>query len=201
MMHCALSPDGRFIAYGSQCYGHFIDRIDGVAQVRRWAEIGMRSEYPHHACFSNDSAFAALNACHFYHGATVGVRLAEVEGAETAAYEEDDRTTLIDGRLRVYAATWLPPETGKEGFALAGAGYLDIVSTSGDLQSATSFGSTASSIDYCPKAGVLAVASYSGFLHVFDPANPAEQGTVIGYRPIKERYRWVLWSDRAPFRW
>jgi hypothetical protein len=201
MMHCALSPDGRFIAYGSQCYGHFIDRIDGVGQLRRWAEIGQLSEYPHDACFSDDSAVAALNSCHFYHGATVGVRLADIEGAQTPPYEEDPRTRLIDGRLRVYASTWLPLEAGEGGFALAGGGDLDIVSPKGDLRGITSFGSSASSIDYCPKTGLLAVASYSGFLHVFDPSRPAQADAVIGYRPIHERYRWVLWRDRPPFRW
>lgn len=201
MMHCALSPDGRFIAYGSQCYGHFIDRIDGVGQLRRWAEIGPASEYPHDACFSDDSAFAALNSCHFYHGATVGIRLAEVEGARTPPYEEDRLTSVIDGRLRVYASTWLPLGPEKEGFALAGAGDLDIVSTDGDLRGVTLFGSSASSVDYCPKTGVLAVGSYSGFLHLFDPSKPARPDATIGYRPIRELYRWVLWRDRAPFRW
>jgi hypothetical protein len=201
MMHAALSPDGRFIAYGSQCYGHFIDRIDGIGSVRRWATIGHRSEYPHHACFSDDSAHAALNSCHFYHGATLGVRLADIEDAETPSYDEDARTTVIDGRLRVYAATWLPTKTGREGFALAGAGYLDIVSPSGDVRSTVGFGSSASSIDYCPKTGLLAVASYSGFLHIYDPSRAAEEGKVIGYRPIHERYRWVLWRDSEPFRW
>ena len=201
MMHAALSPDGRFIAYGSQCYGHFIDRIDGIGSVRRWATIGHRSEYPHYACFSDDSAYAALNSCHFYHGATLGVRLADVEDAETPSYDEDDRARLIDGRLRVYAATWLPTGPDKDGFALAGAGYLDIVSPTGDVRSTVGFGSSASSIDYCPKTGLLAVASYSGFLHIYDPSRAAEEGTVIGYRPIHERYRWVLWRDREPFRW
>ncbi len=201
MLHCGLAPDGKFIAYGSQCYGHFIDRIDGIGVTRRWAEIGYRSEYPHNACFSDDSAFAALNSCHFYHGATVGVRLDQVEGAQTAAYEPDERTTLLDDRLRVYAATWLPLGPEKDGFALAGVSYLNIVSTEGGMRSTTCFGSSASSIDYCPKTGWLAVASYSGFLHLFEPARAAEDGTVIGYRPIHERYRWVLWRDRAPFRW
>lgn len=201
MMHCALSPDGRFLAYGSQCYGHFIDRIDGMGQLRRWAEIGYHSEYPHYAVFSSDSAWAALNSCHFYHGATACVRLADVEGIETEPYADDERVTLIDERLRVYAATWLPLGPAKDGFALAGAGYLDFVATDGMIRNTVCFGSSASSIDYCPKTGLLAVASYSGFLHLYDPARLAEEGQGIGYRPLHEHYRWVFWRDRAPFRW
>jgi hypothetical protein len=201
MMHCALSPDGKFIAYGSQCHGHFIDRIIGTGEVQFWAEIGYHSEYPHYACFSDDSTHAALNSCHFYHGATVGVRLADVEGVETAPYEEDARVKVIDERLRVYAATWLPLGPEREGFALAGASYLDVVSVEGEVRNTVCFGSSASSIDYCPKTGLLAVASYSGFLHLYDPTQLAQDGSAIGYRPIHEHYRWVFWKDRAPFRW
>jgi len=62
MMHCALSADGRFIAHGSQRYGHFIDQIEGVGTLRQWAEIGRCSAYPHYAWFSDDSASAALRA-------------------------------------------------------------------------------------------------------------------------------------------
>ena len=202
MMHCDLSPDGKFIAYGSQSYGHFIDRIDGVGEIRSWAEIGHLSEYPHYACFSDDSTLVALNSCHFYNGATVCARLADIEGLHTNPYEEDRHAPLIDNRLRVYAATWLPSkEEQKEGFALAGASYLDIVSSDGTLLSSSYFGSSASSIDYCPKTGLLAVASYSGFLHIFVPSQTAEKEKAVGYRPILEQYRWVFWHDRPPFCW
>jgi hypothetical protein len=201
MIHCALSPDGRYVAYGSQSTSHYIDRIEGLGRLQRWAEIGPGSEYPHCACFSDDAAVAALNSCHFYHGATLGVRLADIEGATMQAYEDDRRAPLIDDRLRVYAATWLPLGPEKEGFALAGAGYLNIVSPSGDVRSRTYFGSTACSIDFCPRTNRLAVASYSGFLHIYDPLRPAIEGRVIGYRPIHEFYRWVVWKDCPPFRW
>ena len=202
MMHCGLSPDGKFIAYGSQCYGHFIDHIAGIGEIQQWAKIGHLSEYPHYACFSDDSAFAALNSCHFYHGATACVRLADVKGMQTEPYEENECAPMINDRLRVYAATWLPFGESQNGsFALAGAGYLDIVSTDGTVLSTTYFGSSASSIDYCPKTGLLAVASYSGFLHIFIPSQAAEEGRTIGFRPIHEQYRWVFWSDRSPFRW
>lgn len=201
MMHCGLSPDGQFIAYGSQCYGHFVDRVVGIGAISRFAEIGYRSEYPHYACFSDDSAYAALNSCHFYHGATVGIRVADCEGAHTPPYREDERVKLIDDRLRVYAGTWLPLGNDRDGFALGGAGYLDIVSVEGSARNTIFFGASASSIDYCPKTGVLALGSYAGFLHLYDPTRAADEGTAIGYRPLHERYRWVLWRDRPPFRW
>lgn len=199
MMHCGLSPDGRFIAYGAQSYGHFIDRIEEDGTMRRWAHIGHLSEYPHFAGFSDDGAVVALNSCHFYHGATLAVRVAEAEGLVSEPYEEDDRTPMLDEQLRVYAGTWLPG--AESGFALAGAGHLNIRKLDGALHSSTYIGSTASSIDYCPRTGQLAVGVYSGFLHLFDATRRAPDDRVIGYHPILERYRWVLWTDRAPFRW
>ena len=201
MMHSALSPDGRFIAFGSQCYGHFISRIDGIGDVRRFAKIGHRSEYPHNACFSDDSAHAALNSCHFYRGATLGVQLDQIEGADTPEYEDDPRVTELDDHLRVYASTWLPDIGGQGVFALAGSSYLNMRGLDGAMRASLYFGSSASSIDYCPKTGQLAVGSYSGFLHLYDPKRVAEPGTVIGYKPFHERYRWVIWQNRAPFRW
>ena len=203
-LHCALSPDGRFIACGSQFYGHVIDRIEGVAAVRRWAKIGHRSKYPCYAWFSDDGARAALSSCDFngrgYNGASLGVRLSEIENISTEPYAENKHTTLIDDEP-VYAAAWLPLGPQKDGFVLAGEDYLNIVSSDGTLRSSTHFGYPASSIDYCPKTGIVALGSHSGFLHVFDPNRQAETDQAIGYRPIREVYRWVLWKNRAPFRW
>lgn len=204
MMHCALSPDGCFIAYGSQCYGHYIDAIDGPGRVRRWATLGYISEYPHNACFSDDGGFVALNSCHFYHGRTLGARIAAVEGIVTEPYQETDLTKEIDGALRVYASAWLPADVAGHAsgaFALAGAGYLNIVTPDGEILARQCFGSSASSIDYCPKSKQLLLGSYSGFLHVYDIAENEEADLAIGDRPRRERSRWVLWKDRPPFRW
>jgi len=210
-MHCALSPDGRFIAYGSESHGHFIDWIEGVATLRRWAHIGPRSEYPNCAWFSDDGATVALSSYHHYNGATLRVRLSEIEGLSTEKYAEHERATLIDGNSRVYGTAWLPLGSDQDGFALAGTGYLNIVSSGGTIMSSTHFGSIASSIDYCPKTGILAVGSYAAVLHVYAPNRQAEADQAIGYRPIRELYRWVLRSRgrevprpgerRAPFRW
>ena len=210
-MHCALSPEGQFIAYGSESYGHFIDRIECVATLRRWAHIGPRSEYPNRAWFSDNGTTVALSSYHHYNGATLRVRLSEIEGLSTEKCAEDERATLIDGSSRAYGAVWLPLGPGKDGFALAGTGYLNVISSDGAIRSSTHFGSLASSIDYCPKTGILAVGSYAAVLHVYDPSRQAETDQAIGYRPIHERYRWMLRSDlrgvqspgkpRAPFRW
>jgi hypothetical protein len=204
MMHCALSPDGRFIAYGSQCYRHFVDAILPDGTTQRWGEIGYHSEYPHNACFSNDSSYVAVNSCHFYNGATVAAKVADIEGEQTECYEESDLVTSIDSMLRVYASTWLPAGVAGSAdgaFALAGLGYLNVADPTGALAFRQEFGSSASSIDYCPKTRRLVLGSYSGFLHVYDVDTEESPDRVCGYKPRKELYRWVFWRDQAPFRW
>jgi hypothetical protein len=204
MMHCALSPDGRFVAYGSQCYGHFVDEILPDGTTRRWGEVGYHSEYPHNACFSGDSTFVAFNSCHFYNGATVASKLVDIEGAQTECYEESDVVTAIDHSLRVYASTWLPAgiAASEHGlFALAGLGYLNVADPFGKLAFRQEFGSSASSIDFCPKTRRLVLASYSGFIHVYDVDAEESPDRVCGYKARKELYRWVFWKDQQPFRW
>jgi hypothetical protein len=204
MMHCALSPDGRFIAYGSQCYGHFIDAVLPDATTRRWAEIGYHSEYPHHACFSEDGTFVAMNSCHFYNGATVCASVVPNEGAHTDCYEESEHVKAIDTSLRVYASAWLPAgiaghDTGI--FALGGVGYLNSPDPFGKVIFRQEFGSSASSMDFCPKTRRLVLASYSGFIHVYDVDSEESPDRVCGYKARKELYRWILWKGHEPFRW
>jgi hypothetical protein len=204
MTHCALSSDGRFVAYGSQDEGHYLDFIADDGTARRWATIGHRSEYPHDACFSDDGEFASLNSCHFYNGATVGVKVSDVEGLITPNYEDHPAVRLLNAYLRVYSSTWLPADatgSGSAGFALCGLSFLNCVTPSGAVAFEQYFGSSASAIDYCPKARRLIVSSFSGFLHVYDVDAMEAPDRAIGFNARKEVYRWVLWKGREPFRW
>lgn len=204
MTHCAISPDGRFAAYGCQDEGHFIDTLADNGSARRWATIGYRSEYPHDACFSDDGRFAALNSCHFYHRATIGVEVKKLERVQTPNYEDDPRVRLLNSYLRVYASTWLP--TSALGidpglFALCGVGILTCVTPSGNVACEQYFGSSASAVDYCPKTRRMIVASCSGFLHLYDVDATEMPGRAIGYNAMRELYRWIFWKDFRPFRW
>jgi hypothetical protein len=204
MTHCALSPDGRFIGYGSQDHGHYLDMLGGDGTAKRWATIGHRSEYPHDACFSDDGRFAAFNSCHFYSGVTVGVVVPEIEGAETAPYREDDRVRQLNPYLRVYASTWLPADAiGVEpgGFVLCGLGFATCVTPEGRVVFEQYFGSSASAVDYCPRTRRMIISSYAGFLHVYDIDALELHGRAIGFNPRRELYRWILWKDCRPMRW
>ncbi len=204
MVHGDLSPDGNLAAFGLQHTKHFVAtlREDGVEP---FARVGQYSEYPHFALFSDDGRFLAFNSCHFYNGITGVLEVATARGLETPSWEEDPRFPVVENSLRVYGATWLPPGATEEAtgaFCLAGAGWLKCVTPGGELLWEHLFGSTASSLDYCPKSNTLLLGSYSGFLHVLDPGAEAEAGTEIGYRPRRERKRWVFWrEEKTPLQW
>ncbi len=213
MTHVAISRDGTRLAWGNQSSPHFLGEVGPGGQVAHYATVGNASEYPHYACFSGDGDVVALNSCHFYNGATVAFAWPGNRGKELAAYEEHEEAPVIENSLRVYAACWLPKDVanaivGRETehpgmFALAGSGLLRIQLATGPLGSAQGFGSSASSIDFCPESKRLALGSYSGFVHLYDPYEEELPGRIDGFRPRRELVRWALWKDlpHGPIRW
>lgn len=202
MVHVALSADGTFLACGAQDEGHHLFSVDAAGEPKHWATLGHASEYPDDACFSEDGAYVALNSCHFYNGATIVARVAEVAGLTTEPYDEDTRTPVINDYLRVYASTWLPGEAlggGAGVFALAGAGVLTLVGIDGKVRSELMFGSSASGIDYCPKTQTLVLGSYSGFLHFLRPGE--DDPSAIGWHASREVKRWCFLKDLPPLQW
>lgn len=212
MTHVALSRDGKRLAFGCQSYGHFLATITDE-QTQWYATVGHLSEYPHFACFSDDGRFAALNSCHFYNGATVSFDWEGNEGAQLESYEEHDAAPLIDGSLRVYAARWLdrgvvesivgPGAKSQGGFLLAGSGIMRMQGATGGLGFVQGFGSSASSLDFCPETRRIALGSYSGMLHVYNSDQEELEGRIDGVRPRRELYRWLVWDGlpEGPIRW
>lgn len=204
MVHADLSPDGTLAALGKQLSAHYLVALDG-GEKPPFARIGQQFEYPHYARFSGDGRYVTLNSCHSYDGMTGVLEVPSTAGLEIPEYEADSRFPTIDSAMRVYAAAWLPPKAaGKDtgAFVLAGAGWMKCVTPKGEVLWDHFFGSTASSLDYCPKTNTLLLGSFSGFLHVLDPSSEAEAGIEIGFRPRKELKRWVLWREEAaPLQW
>ena len=202
MTHVGLSADGRFVGYGSQGYGHYLDRIEPDGEIVRHAFVDVASSYPHDACLSADGSFVAFNSCHFYNGATLALPTAPIRDREIRP--DDPLARVVDANLRVYASAWLPEEAAGAApgaFALAGSGFLACVTPEGRVLFEQGFGSSASAIDYCPISRRLLLSSYSGFLHVYDVDAVEPPDRVIGYNARRELYRWVLWKGIEPFRW
>jgi hypothetical protein len=205
MLHSALSPDGNFAALGTQDAGHYVVRLDAFDGPTYYATLGYLSEYPHNACFSDDSAFVAFNSCHFYNGMTFASALRDIHGLDTSPYEKHDVQTVLNDYLRVYTSTFLPQSmtaSDSGAFILAGASFAACVTPAGELQWEIGFGSSAGGVDVCPETGRVLLSSHSGMLHLLEPTKPQSVLINSGYNSPNELQRWVFW-DRldAPIIW
>ncbi|MDH0300837.1 MULTISPECIES: hypothetical protein [unclassified Pseudomonas] len=190
MEHAALSPDGRLIALGEQCGRHLL--LD--AQLQPLAEIEPASEYPHFALFNRRGDHLLLNACHFYHGTTLGVGVADLDGQHQGT---DPRTLLLQDGARIHAGV------ARDGEYIVGdaQGYLRAFGEDGREHWQHYLGSTISAMDISADGKTLAVASHAGFISLvaLDSGRPEWQ---IGTGPHGEVRRWVCWKGLdGPLAW
>ena len=198
VVHAAVSPDGRFVAWGwEDAPGHFIERIDGK-KIERIGVVGTVSDRPYNVLFTDDSARVLSNTRHMQGGVTVCPTIESVKGSEE--YDDlPDGTPHTDEYLRAYGIGFLPGGV----VWIGGAGWTHAAPLLGGKPAFTHlFGSSMNAFDYDPVSKRAIVASASGVLHVVDPASAAEPGRARGYKPRKELYRWIFWDTlKAPIRW
>lgn len=157
MEHGAVSPDGAWIAVGSQMSKHYLFDAETYALA---AQIGPHGEYPHYALFSEDGKHVALNASHFYAGGTICVATADAPGMNTDFYETDSRIRLIEDGARVYAGV---ARTGE--FLLGDAyGYVRGCGIADGLRWRHYVGGTVSGMDISADGKRLLVGTYAGIL-------------------------------------
>ncbi|WP_457472140.1 hypothetical protein [Pseudomonas sp. TE21394] len=193
MEHGAVSADGRLIVVGEQGSRHLV--LDH--QLRPVAAIGPASEYPHFALFNRTGDQLLLNACHFYSGATLAVRVADLPGLDTDYYSQDPRTPLVQDGARVYAAV------ARDGEYIVGDayGYLRAFGEDGVEHWQHYLGSTISALDISTDGRTLVAASHAGFVSLIalDGGRPAWQ---IGTGKHGEVRRWLFWKDwDKPMAW
>lgn len=191
MAHGDVSPDGRWLAYGSQSSEHQLkDLQTGAVHTYEPA-----SSYPHFARFSEDSREVWYNACHFYNGATFKVPLAEA--AQEKEWGSPEEWLLTNEEMRVYAGVSL-----KEGYILGDAyGYLKFIDKKGQEIWRYFVGSTISGMTLTVDEKVLAVGTYGGMLHLLDLKCGQKNEYSIGTAAILETDRWMLWQNQEPLRW
>ncbi len=197
MIHAALSPDGRFVALGTQMDDHHVLRLSDDGRSSVYASLECLSSYPHDACFSDDSTLIALNSCHFYGGATLVSSLSAICGLNVQREQQQKVQTVLNDYLRVYASGYLPASMAgvdQGAFLLAGAGFATCVTPSGRVLWEIEFGSSAGSVDVCPETGRVLIASHSGMLHLFDPSKRQEVPIFAGYQAPLEERRWLFWD-------
>ena len=194
MEHGAISPNGKFIAIGSQDSLHLIFD-DSLKLV---GKIGHFSEYPHHALFSHDSDLVALNSCHFYHGVTIGVATSALPGIETEPYEESSDITVLEEGARVYAGVSRDDE-----FIIGDAsGYLRAFTKTGKPKWLHFIGSSIGDIDIAGDGKTLICSTYAGFISILDLDKGNMESYEIGTGEHHERMRWLFWkNERTPLVW
>lgn len=190
MEHGAVSPDGRLIVLGEQSSRHLV--LD--EQLQPLAQIGPGGEYPHFALFNRKGDQLIVNACHFYNGGTLGVRVADLPGLDTEYYSEDPRTPLLQEGARVYAGV-----AGNGEYIVGDAyGYLRAFGEDGAEHWQHYLGSTISAMDISADGRTLVAASHAGFISVIalGAGRPEWQ---IGTGEHGEVRRWLFWKglDRA----
>lgn len=195
MAHATVSSDGQWIACGAQDGRHRIFNGRG----EHVCEIGPHGEYPHHAAFFADGRHVALNACHFYNGATIAVDTTAFAGIDTGFYEEHPAVRIVEPDGRMYASAPVPGG----GLALGDAnGYVRAVDAEGNLLWKQHVGSTISAMAASADGRLLAVGSYSGTVHLLDLSCGNQGPEQIGVNARRELRRWMFWTgEAAPLAW
>lgn len=193
MEHGAVSADGRLIVVGEQGSRHLV--LD--EQLKPLAHIGPGSEYPHFALFNRAGDQLIVNACHFYSGATLAVRVADLHGLDTDYYSQDPRTPLVQDGARVYAGV------ARDGEYIVGDayGYLRAFGEEGKEHWQHYLGSTISAMDISADGQTLVAASHAGVISVIalDSGRPEWQ---IGTGAHGEVRRWLFWKGwDKPMAW
>lgn len=194
MPHGAVSVNGELILVGSQDSSHLV--FD--SQLRQVATIGPHSAYPHFAWFSADGQLAAFNACHLYNGASIGVRVDDLNGLHTDFYEKNSRIRVLEEGSRVYAAA----SRNEELIIGDASGYIRAFDLEGKFRWEHFIGSTINALDLSPDGRRLAVTSYAGFCCVLELDSRECDPLAIGANAQRELWRWVFWKgEERPLRW
>lgn len=194
MEHGTISPDGKFIAVGSQDSNHLIFNEN----YELVGDVGPMSSYPHYTVFSEDSEFLACNSCHFYNGITIGVPLSLLPGLKTEPYELDNRLVELDDYARVYAAV-----SRQDEFIFGDAyGYLRAVDKSGNFRWQHFIGSSIGDMDISRDGKTLIASTYAGFLSIIKLDTGKADPYTIGTATHQEIRRWLFWKkEKKPLVW
>ncbi|HEV7559167.1 MAG TPA: hypothetical protein VGO00_27020 [Kofleriaceae bacterium] len=185
--HAAMSPNGRFVAMGTQDSPHLVlDRKTG----RRY-QFEPVSSYPHFAAFHHDRPEAILSSCHALYGSgSLAVNLDELiaDGKEPAR--------PINRTAWVYSIA-----STSTGYLLGdNNGYVWAIDFAGEQQWYCFLGSTLTALAISPDRKRLLVGSYAGYVIELDLAGDGDP-RLLTNGPVKELGRWVFWRGHEPMIW
>ena len=186
--HATMSPNGRFVAMGTQDTSHIIvDRKTG-----RRHTFDPISSYPNASAFHHDRPEALLSSCHALYGSgTLRVNLdAVVAGTPKAA-------SPLDQRAWVNSST-----TTNTGYLLGDrGGYVWALDFEAEQQWYCFLGSTLTAMDISPDRKTLLVGSFAGIICELDLTAGAPDPRLLTDGPVKDVARWVFWRGHPPLIW
>jgi hypothetical protein len=186
--HAALSPNGRFVAMGTQDSGHIlIDRKTGRRRI-----FEPVSSYPHLAAFHADRPEVVFNSCHALYGSgTLAVSL------DAVLAEQPRSARVLDKRHWAYGFASTP-----NGYLLADrSGYVWALDFEGEQQWYLFVGSTLTAIDVSPDRKKLVLGSFAGYVIELDLTAASSDPMLLTDGPVRELARWVFWVGHPPLIW
>ncbi len=191
--HAALSPNGRFVAMGTQDTSHIIvDRKTG-----RRHELDPISSYPNASAFHHDRPEALLSSCHALYGS--GTLLANLDALIAG---KPKPASTLDQRAWVNSSA-----TTNTGYLLGDrAGYVWAFDFEAEQQWYCFLGSTLTAMDISPDRKTLLVGSFAGIvceLSLTETAvdRPRCDPRLLTDGPVKDLARWVFWLGHPPLIW
>lgn len=182
--HIDVSPDGKYIAAGSQSSNHLLfEEKNGAWEIV--ATVEPRSSYPNLAKFNykpkeageeNDGPQVLLSSCHFGGSASVGLPLKNLTpDFKASGCDADDTLTYVDNRRWVFSATnysW--------GYGLGcNDGYIWYKGINGLHYGFLYVGGTVMDIDISDDRNTMVAASYSGQVIVYSCKDLLFDGTEL----------------------
>lgn len=186
--HAALSPNGRFVAMGTQDTAHIVvDRKTG-----RRHNFDPMSSYPNAAAFHHDRPEVLLSSCHALYGSgTLRVDLdAMVAGKPKASSALDQRAWVNSSAMTT------------TGYLLGDrAGYIWAFDFEAEQQWYCFLGSTLTAMDISPDRKTLLVGSYAGIICELALSETTPDPRLLTDGPVKDLARWLFWLGQPPLIW
>ncbi|MBA2540572.1 MAG: hypothetical protein H0V17_13100 [Deltaproteobacteria bacterium] len=186
--HAALSPNGRFVAMGTQDSSHIVvDRKTG-----RRHTFDPMSSYPHFAAFHHDRPEVILSSCHALYGS--GSQIVDLDAMVAG---KTDVTQPFDQRAWVYCVG-----STSFGYLLGDrSGYIWAFDHDGEQQWYAFLGSTMTALDMSPDRTKLIAGSFAGIVVELDLTAKAPDPRLLTDGPVTDVARWVFWQGHPPLLW
>lgn len=209
--HAAVSPDGKYIAVGSQDSSHIVWVLkDGKYQET--ATIEPRSSYPNIVCFNyrhEVGPLLALGSCHFNQSGSIVAMVDEIDGLEASGWDLDSESIyVLDDEKWIFSMV----DSGIGFFMGCNDGYIWVKWGHNSYPIYINIGGTVTSMDFSADRTKLLVGTHAGQVIVLRfrddmPLFPEAKTTgrtddyLITNMSVHDEKRYVFPKEEHPLIW